>query len=391
MRHRVLAGACALGLLVLMGATTVSAQPGTEGFQVTGGIEPVDQVDVAKSLTGRLAQTDPSLLGRTSSKLINVIVKLDYDPAAVYAGGLAGLKATSPSVTGRSLDRSAAAVGKYQTYVKGFEARATRAIQAQVPAAQSGSRSTSRTADSPCACRRTRSARCSRRRASRRSSATRWRNRSRSRSRSSRSEPRRCGPRWAAPITRAKASWSRTSTRVSGPRAPCSRTRACRRRRSRTGASSASPVRSNDAAFACNHKLVGAYAFTDTYTTVFGAAARRVLPRHAGFGSVAVFGAGRRRARNPHAHDGRRRLRRQRADVGIDRGPTSGMAPGAHVIALPGVPGPRVLPVRQRRGRQPGHRRRRRRPQLLDQRGRERVLGRRRAGVPRRLRRRGSS
>ena len=131
MRHRVLAGACALGLLVLMGATTVSAQPGTEGFQVTGGIEPVDQVDAAKSLTGGLAETDPSLLGRTSSKLINVIVKLDYDPAAVYAGGLAGFKATSPSVTGRSLDRSAAAVGKYQTYVKGFEARATRAIQAQ--------------------------------------------------------------------------------------------------------------------------------------------------------------------------------------------------------------------------------------------------------------------
>ncbi len=85
MRHRVLAGACALGLLVLMGATTVSAQPGTEGFQVTGGIEQVDQVDVAKSLTGRLAETDPSLLGRTSSKLINVIVKLDYDAIGVLS------------------------------------------------------------------------------------------------------------------------------------------------------------------------------------------------------------------------------------------------------------------------------------------------------------------
>src|SRR4029450_209824 len=138
MRHRVMAGACALGLLVLVGATTVSAQPGPAGFQVTGGIEPVDQAAVAKSLTGRLAETDPSLLGRSSSKLINVIVKLDYDPATVYAGGLAGLKATSPSVTGRSLDRHAAAAGKYQTYAKGFEARATRAIQAQVPAAQIG-------------------------------------------------------------------------------------------------------------------------------------------------------------------------------------------------------------------------------------------------------------
>src|SRR4029450_14136129 len=117
MRHRVMAGACALGLLVLVGATTVSAQPGAEGFQVTGGIEPVDQADVAKSLTGRLAETDPSLLGRSSSKLINVIVKLDYDPATVYAGGLAGLKATSPSVTGRALAPNAAPVANYHTHL----------------------------------------------------------------------------------------------------------------------------------------------------------------------------------------------------------------------------------------------------------------------------------
>ena len=138
MRHRVLAGAFALGLMIVTGATTVSAQPGTEGFQVTGAVEQVDQVDVAKSLTGRLAETDPSLLGKASSELINVIVKLDYDPAAVYAGGLAGLKATSPSITGRSLDRNAAAVAKYQSYIDGFEARATRAIRAHVDGAQIG-------------------------------------------------------------------------------------------------------------------------------------------------------------------------------------------------------------------------------------------------------------
>jgi hypothetical protein len=57
----------ALGLLVAVGATTVSAQTGTNGFQVEGGVEREDSVDVAKSLTGRLAETDPSLLGRTSS------------------------------------------------------------------------------------------------------------------------------------------------------------------------------------------------------------------------------------------------------------------------------------------------------------------------------------
>jgi len=138
MRQRLLVAAVALGLLVAVGATTVSAQTGEDGFQVAGGVEREDTVDVAKSLTGRLAETDPSLLGRTSSKMINVIVKLDYDPAAVYAGGLAGLKATSPSVTGRSLDRNAAAVRRYQTYVEDLEARARRAIDARIPSVQIG-------------------------------------------------------------------------------------------------------------------------------------------------------------------------------------------------------------------------------------------------------------
>jgi len=138
MRQRLVVAAVALGLLVAVGATTVSAQTGASGFQVAGGVEREDTVDVAKSLTGRLAETDPSLLGRTSSRMINVIVKLDYDPAAVYAGGLAGLKATSPSVTGRSLDRNGAAVGRYETYIEDFEARARRAIDARIPSAQIG-------------------------------------------------------------------------------------------------------------------------------------------------------------------------------------------------------------------------------------------------------------
>ncbi len=45
-----------------------------------------------------------SLLGRLSSAPVNVVVKLDYDALATYAGGVPGLAATSPAATGRRLD-----------------------------------------------------------------------------------------------------------------------------------------------------------------------------------------------------------------------------------------------------------------------------------------------
>src|SRR4051794_1635267 len=49
----------------------------------------------------RLAQSDLEVLGSTTSKLIPVAVKLDYDSVATYDGSVRGLAATSPSVTGR--------------------------------------------------------------------------------------------------------------------------------------------------------------------------------------------------------------------------------------------------------------------------------------------------
>ena len=80
----------------------------SEGFQVVVGVSEADRFEGAESLTGRLPETDSSLLDRSSSKLVNVIVKLDYDPLAVYDGSIEGSSATSPSVTGRPLDRGSA-------------------------------------------------------------------------------------------------------------------------------------------------------------------------------------------------------------------------------------------------------------------------------------------
>src|SRR4051794_2580608 len=60
-------------------------------------------LDGAKSKTGQLAESDTALLARTDAKVVPIMVKVDVDPVASYAGGVDGLKATSPEVTGKKL------------------------------------------------------------------------------------------------------------------------------------------------------------------------------------------------------------------------------------------------------------------------------------------------
>jgi hypothetical protein len=332
MRQRLLVAAAAFGLLIAFGATAVSAQTGSNGFQVAGGVEREDTVDVAKSLTGRLAQTDPSLLGRTSSRMINVIVKLDYDPAAVYSGGLAGLKATSPSVTGRSLDRNAAAVRTYQTYVEDFEARARRAIDARIPSAQIGqsfqlaygglslrlpANQVDRLLETPGV----------------------------AAVQSDRLE-QPLAVQEPYQFIGAEAVWpSLGGTDLAGrgvlvanidtgiwPESPMLEDRGLPAPPSTYGCQFHLSGDVNDAAFACNHKVVGAYAFTDTYTTVFGALPGEFCVNTPGPGPWLCS------ARDADGH-GTHTITTAAGDFvqsapmfGMDRGPTSGMAPGAWVI-----------------------------------------------------------
>ena len=53
-------------------------------------------IEAAKSRTGRIAETDPDLLGRTDSAPVNVVVKLDYDSVATYQGTIHGLRGDEP-------------------------------------------------------------------------------------------------------------------------------------------------------------------------------------------------------------------------------------------------------------------------------------------------------
>ncbi|HSK94950.1 MAG TPA: S8 family serine peptidase, partial [Candidatus Angelobacter sp.] len=93
-------------------------------------------IEVAKSRSGQLAETDPALFGRTDSTPTLVVIKLDYDPVASYAGTISGFTATSPEVTGRPLREGDASVRNYVGEIARIEAAAIAGIRAAVPQAQ---------------------------------------------------------------------------------------------------------------------------------------------------------------------------------------------------------------------------------------------------------------
>lgn len=97
-------------------------------------------VTAPKSTSGRLAQSDRALLRRTDSALVDVVVKLDYDASASYRGTLKGLPATSPSVTRQRLSGRSAAERRYTAYVAGRERTFETALRAKVPSARIGHR-----------------------------------------------------------------------------------------------------------------------------------------------------------------------------------------------------------------------------------------------------------
>ncbi len=101
-------------------------------------LSPAGRIEGFKSASSGLAQTDPALVGRKDSALVNVMIKLDYDAVASYAGGIDGFAATSPQVTGRSLDRKSSAEVKYGGYIAAQESAFVKALKAKVPKAAIG-------------------------------------------------------------------------------------------------------------------------------------------------------------------------------------------------------------------------------------------------------------
>ncbi len=148
-RRRVVAVVAAATLIALAGAPAQAqpAPPGTDPVAPSpdelepGPDQPTadgDVITAAKGTSSTLAETDPELLARSDGQVVDVMIKLDYDAIAVYAGGRDGLAPTSPSVTGDPLTRADVTTGAYARQVARDEADIVADIEAAVPGAEIG-------------------------------------------------------------------------------------------------------------------------------------------------------------------------------------------------------------------------------------------------------------
>ena len=69
---------------------------------------------------------------------VNVMIKYDFDATASYTGGVKGLAATSPRVTGKSLKANGAAVAAYDTYTANGPSKITARVEQAVPTLKVG-------------------------------------------------------------------------------------------------------------------------------------------------------------------------------------------------------------------------------------------------------------
>jgi hypothetical protein len=131
-------------VLALLGTTALVPSEAGAGSTAASGkltataITPTSTLTAPKSTSGKLAQSDPSLLGRTDSTRVNVMVKLDYDATASYTGDVAGYAATSPSVTGRKLTGKSDAERAYEGYTGRLDQQFRNALSRAVPSAKAG-------------------------------------------------------------------------------------------------------------------------------------------------------------------------------------------------------------------------------------------------------------
>ena len=132
----------AVGALSVVGAfasvSPASAASVDRGKFTATPLAVASRVDVAKSASGKAAQSDKTLLGRTDGAMVNVVIKLDYDALAAYTGDVRGLAATSPAQTKKRLTGKSAAEVAYDKHVTAIDASVRSAIKAKVPSAKLG-------------------------------------------------------------------------------------------------------------------------------------------------------------------------------------------------------------------------------------------------------------
>jgi hypothetical protein len=135
-RTSVALSAAVLAASVVTPAASVGASD--PGRFTAKALLPTSTITAAKSTSGRLAQSDSSLLARTDAAPVNVMVKLDYDAAASYQGDLPGLAATSPSATGRALSGTTPAEKAYGAYTGKADRTFRSNLASRFPGAKAG-------------------------------------------------------------------------------------------------------------------------------------------------------------------------------------------------------------------------------------------------------------
>jgi Subtilase family/PA domain/Fibronectin type-III domain len=127
------------GIVVAVGILSVGAAGAASGNgqQFTASpLTPDSTFTGAKSDSGQLAQTDPTLLGQTGSQPVAVMIKYDFDATASYQGGLPGLAATSPLKTGKPLSQNQGAVSAYEQYTRNKASEISAAVRRVDPSAR---------------------------------------------------------------------------------------------------------------------------------------------------------------------------------------------------------------------------------------------------------------
>ena len=135
-RTSIALSAAVLAAFVATPAASVAAS--NSGRFTAKALVPTSTITAAKSETGRLAQSDTSLVTRTDPAKVDVMVKLDYDATASYRGDLAGLAATSPSVTGRTLTGATSAEKAYNAYTAKTDRTFRSNLAVKLPSAKAG-------------------------------------------------------------------------------------------------------------------------------------------------------------------------------------------------------------------------------------------------------------
>lgn len=132
---------CALLLALPAGVAAATPTAGAGGADLSGRpLAETDRVSAAKGESGRPVRSDPEVLRATSPDPAPVLVKLDYDAVAAYTGGVPGIAATSPSVTGHRLAVDGPDVAAYSDHVAGIEQAFVSELAAAVPQASVGAR-----------------------------------------------------------------------------------------------------------------------------------------------------------------------------------------------------------------------------------------------------------